>query len=329
MAERLQPVLSRIDALKRQLYDALTNPRDYASMLGGRIQESGQAAKQLQSQAFADPRQPFKVTDEAALRQLTDMMMAGPLGFAPAGIVSPYVVRQFKMPTSLPQDETFIKAVQNTSGAQITDDGLLMKVQRSQKPEQAGEESVRTGVFYLPEGSASAKHYKQKKSGETLYGGQESISGETLYKNPLFVKGATGGKAPEVAYDQLVGKGAYEEMRKDALRVRNRDLIKERGNSLPGAITPDDFLAKYAPELEGMGDYIFSNSRQGNQLAYALQEAVVANAVRKAGFDAVLGYSQTRSKDPFLSEVFDVREATYPTKLGEFTLRQEFQSLLE
>lgn len=86
MAERLQPVLSRIDALKRQLYDALTNPRDYASMLGGRIQESGQAAKQLQSQAFADPRQPFKVTNEAALRQLTDMMMAGPLGFAPVGM---------------------------------------------------------------------------------------------------------------------------------------------------------------------------------------------------------------------------------------------------
>ena len=99
MAERLQPVLSRIDALKRQLYDALTNPRDYASMLGGRIQESGQAAKQLQSQAFADPRQPFKVTDEAALRQLTDMMMAGPLGFAPAGITayhgSPYLFKQF------------------------------------------------------------------------------------------------------------------------------------------------------------------------------------------------------------------------------------------
>lgn len=99
MAERLQPVLSRIDALKRQLYDALTNPRDYASMLGGRIQESGQAAKQLQSQAFADPRQPFKVTNEAALRQLTDMMMAGPLGFAPAGITayhgSPYLFKQF------------------------------------------------------------------------------------------------------------------------------------------------------------------------------------------------------------------------------------------
>ena len=168
------------------------------------------------------------------------------------------------------------------------------------------------------------------RSGETAtYGGSESIVGETLYKNPLFIKGATGGKAPEAAYDQLVGKGAYQEMRKDALRVRHPDLIKERRDSLPGAITPDDFLAKYAPELEGMGDYIFSNSRQGNQLAYALQEAVVGNAARKAGFDAILGYSKKRNGDPFLSEVFDVREATYPTKQGGFTLRQEFQSLLD
>jgi hypothetical protein len=87
MAERLTPLTSRIDALKRQLFDALQNPADYASMLGGRVVESGQAAKALQSQAFADPRQPFKVTDENALRQLTDMMMAGPMGFAPVGSV--------------------------------------------------------------------------------------------------------------------------------------------------------------------------------------------------------------------------------------------------
>ena len=99
MAERLTPLTSRIDALKRQLFDALQNPVDYASMLGGRVVESGQAAKALQSQAFADPRQPFKVTDENALRQLTDMMMAGPMGFAPAGITayhgSPYLFKQF------------------------------------------------------------------------------------------------------------------------------------------------------------------------------------------------------------------------------------------
>lgn len=296
---------------------AITNPMTAARELPGKLAESRQMLENYEPGQQVSP-------------ELMNQFMNLVGGFAPMGIVSPAVASQLKMATSLPKTEEFSRAVQNTPGAQITEDGLLMRVQRNQKPEQAGEESVRAGVFYLPEGSASAKYYKQSRSGETAtYGGSESIVGETLYKNPLFIKGATGGKAPEAAYDQLVGKGAYQEMRKDALRVRHPDLIKERGDSLPGAITPDDFLAKYAPELEGMGDYIFSNSRQGNQLAYALQEAVVGNAARKAGFDAILGYSKKRNGDPFLSEVFDVREATYPTKQGGFTLRQEFQSLLD
>lgn len=232
------------------------------------------------------------------------------------------VAASLKMPVNLPTDETFIKAVQNTPGAQVTQEGLLMRVQRSQKPEQAGEESVRTGVFYLPEGSASAKYYRQGKSGEPMYGGSENIAGETLYKNPIFVKGATGGKAPEAAYDQLMGKGSYKNMRQDALKVRLDPRIE-------GSIMPDDFLEKYAPELKGMGDYIYRKSNIGNQRAYALQEAVVANAVRNAGYDSVLGYSKKKTGDPFLSEVFDLREAAYPTRQGDFRLREEFQSLLD
>lgn len=99
MAERLTPLTSRIDALKRQLYDALTNPKDYLSMVGGRAAESLYATQQLQKQAFGDPRDPFKVTNENALRQLTDALMSGPMGFAPAGITayhgSPYLFKQF------------------------------------------------------------------------------------------------------------------------------------------------------------------------------------------------------------------------------------------
>lgn len=296
--------------------------RDRAVAAGQRIGQSGQEAIALQNQAFADPRRPTRVTDEAALARLTDMIMGGPMGFAPAGIVAPAVARQLRMPTNLPTDETFTKAVQNTPGAQVTQEGLLMRVQRSQKPEQAGEESVRTGVFYLPEGSASAKYYKQGKSGEPMYGGSENIAGETLYKNPIFVKGATGGKAPETAYDQLMGKGSYKNMRQDALKVRLDPRIE-------GSIMPDDFLEKYAPELKGMGEYIYRKSNIGNQRAYALQEAVVANAVRNAGYDSVLGYSKKKTGDPFLSEVFDLREATYPTRQGDFRLREEFQSLLD
>lgn len=99
MAEALAPLLSRIDALKRQLYDAITNPGDYASMVAGRTQEAARAAQALQAQAFANPQNPLQITDPQALNQLTNMIMSGPLGFAPAGITayhgSPYLFSQF------------------------------------------------------------------------------------------------------------------------------------------------------------------------------------------------------------------------------------------
>jgi len=99
MATPLGTAFSRVDALKRQLYDMIANPRDAASMLGGRIVESGQQAEALQQQTFGDPQNPFRVTDPQAMARLTDMLMAGPMGFAPAGITayhgSPYLFRQF------------------------------------------------------------------------------------------------------------------------------------------------------------------------------------------------------------------------------------------
>lgn len=245
------------------------------------------------------------------------MGLKGLAAGASHAIISPGFVRGLGKEASLPNSPEFLAAVESTPGATIGPDGLTMRLQRNQHPDQAMEPSVRGGVFYLPEGSASAKHYSTGKNG---YGGRERIAGETLIQKPLFVKGATGGKAPEVAFDTINGKGAYQAMRGDALRVRHPDLIKERGGSLPGAITPEQFLEKYAPDMAGSGDYIFRNSRQGNQLAYALQEAAVASAARAHGHDAILGYSKARTgaKQPFISEVFDVREKSYPSASGDF-----------
>lgn len=243
-----------------------------------------------------------------------------------SAIVPRQVATEFKMPTTLPQSDEFVSAVQNTPGAEITPDGLVMRLQRMQKPEQAGEESVRTGVFYLPEGSANIKYYK--KGGDNTYGGSQPISGETLYKNPLFVKGATGGKAPEAAYDQLRGKGAYEDMRREVLQAAN---VMQPGLR----IDRQDRIERIQRTLEEYGsdpsiaEYLIDNSTKGNQLAYAMQENIVANAVRNAGYDAVLGYSKKKTGDPFLSEVFDVRESAYPTPEGDFALRPEFESLLD
>ena len=60
--------------------------RDRALGAGQSIIESGERARALQAQAFANPQNPLQITDPRALQQLTDMIMAGPMGFAPAGI---------------------------------------------------------------------------------------------------------------------------------------------------------------------------------------------------------------------------------------------------
>jgi hypothetical protein len=234
-------------------------------------------------------------------------------------IVPVDVAKSIKMPTTLPTDDVFRKAVENTPGATVTDEGLVMSLMRKQKPQQAETESVRGGVFYLPEGSASMKHY----GGTTGYGGTEKIAGETLYKNPLVVKGATGGKAPEMAYEQLAGKDGYKVMQEDVQKAAFSGSQNMREELV------EQFLDNYAPDLSGYGSYIISNSKQGNQLRYALQEAAVAQKARDSGYDAVIGYSKKRSGDPFLSEVFDVREAIYPSRAGDYRLMDKFEGLLE
>lgn len=231
----------------------------------------------------------------------------GPSGGGLAGIVSPKVARTLSTSRQLPEDELFRQAVSGTPGAKITDEGLSMQLQRNQQYEQSLEPSVRGGVFYLPEGAAQAKYYGTGKSG---YGGAEKITGETLISNPLFVKGATGGKAPEAALDKLKGKGAYQEMRNEALKTMGYGIgFGEKVNRVR------NFLDKHAPELSDQAEYIVQNSGSGNQLAYALQEAAVGSAVRSAGHDVVLGHSKGK-KGPFLSEIFDVREINYPDVEG-------------
>ena len=322
-------------------------------------------------------------------------------------IVPVSTARDIKMPVTLPTDDVFKKAVENTPGASITDEGLVMNVMRKQKPQQAETESVRGGVFYLPEGSTSMKYY----GGGNAYGGTEKISGETLYKNPLFVKGATGGKAPEAAYEQIMGKEGLKTMQDDvssiisgygsgnvkvivdgvatdspvasrilrmggnpdtfiesmqtklntqkqALKKASKEEVldgvseydiakmeldstikmideaksyvgKRISNRQSTVVDVENFLEKYAPDLSGYADYIIGNSKQGNQLKYALHEAAVAQKARDAGYDAVLGYSKKRTGDPVLSEVFDVREAIYPSTSGYYRLMDKFEGLLD
>jgi hypothetical protein len=78
-------------------------------------------------------------------------------------------------------------------------------------------------------------------------------------------------------------------------------------------------------ESYGLAHNIVRNSKEGNTLPYATQEAIVAYKVRNAGYDSVLGYSTKKDKTPFISELFDVRESHYPIKGDEGSLRPEFE----
>jgi hypothetical protein len=284
------------------------------------------AEKGMMAAGRAGERYAERVVPQIMERGGLPAQLLGDLSYGSQSRIVPVdIAKQIDMPINLPQSKEFLKAVENEPSAKITDEGLLMNLRRMQTPEQSGMESVRTGVFYLPEGqAANLKHYK----GKTGYGGAESIEGETLYKNPLFVKGATGGKAPESAYDSLMGKGSYEQMRGEVLKS-----YAYNANQSQKIEAVQGLLEKYngldSDDAYNMAYNIVSNSKGGNTLPYAIQENIVANAVRNAGHDAVIGYGKGKGdKGEFFSEVFDVREYAYPTPYGDFELMPEIEKKL-
>jgi hypothetical protein len=323
LSDVLPAVYSGADEIKRRVKGLLGDPRKFMAERSQDLQtmqdQDTAAMYGLLGAPSSDPRMAqMAQSDPSWVQQQGDLAQQRWLDVAMQGIVSPKVARELGIKPNLPQSEEFARAVANTPGAQVAEDGLLMRVMRNQQPTQALQPSVRGGVFYLPEGSASAKHYSSGKHG---YGGSERVSGETLVQNPVFVKGATGGKAPQAAYDELLGKGSYEKMREEALRaLRSPGVAWNREQRVADV---EEFLSKYAPDMSGMGEYIVMNSPKFNQLPYALQEAAVASAVRRAGHDAVLGYSKGRQGKPeFLSELFDVRESAYPDKFGGYKIHE-------
>jgi hypothetical protein len=252
----------------------------------------------------------------------------GPPDQRELGQIPPDVARKLPYETRLPSDPKFRQAIENTDGATLLDDGLLIDLERFQKPEQAGERSVRTGVFYLPAGDKRGASYARGGTGGFWYGGEQRLRGETLVRAPLMVKGATGGRAPEAAYEAVKGKGAV------------KALDRELGDSPVTAygLTPElreEALAKFLEEHGSdptLAWEILHNSKKGNQLRYAIRENVMAHAVREAGYDSIVGYSEGRGKNngkPFISEVFDLREDRYPTAEGDYSVHPDFSENLD
>lgn len=232
------------------------------------------------------------------------------------GIVPVDVAKKLNFKTA-EHPEILKQAAENTPAASIDADGhLVVNVIRRQMSDQAGNDSVRGGVFYSPSGNEKGT-WNGKNN---YYGGSEKITGDTAYKNPLVVKGKEGGEAPAAAYDQLLGKGSYRSMTKDVNNVTTSGVIYGYDKKLEMA---SDFLNKYAPEISNMAEYIVKNSPHGNQLSSALSEAAIASAVRKAGHDGVIGYT---GKRPKISEIYDVRENRYPSPEGDYSVHPELYS---
>jgi hypothetical protein len=214
--------------------------------------------------------------------------------------------------------EDFRKAVENTPGAKENEDGsITLDLSRHQKPEQEGQQSVRRGVFFVPEeNSPYSRYYKAQtkiRPSEQWYGGEQKlVERQVTLKNPLIAKGATGGKIPEKAYNYLMGDSkAYDNLYKSFY-----DVVKRTGFFRPGEETT---VAQVADFLKNNGgnpndaENMVRNSMRGNQLTLAALENVIAEKAREAGYDAILGFSR-HAGEPRLSEVFDVVRQAYPVR---------------
>jgi len=216
--------------------------------------------------------------------------------------------KKLTTPLRLPDDKRFLNAVRNTKGARITDDGLVIDLIRFQKPNQEGERSVRTGVFYLPAGSRDARYYRNAGTNKNAndYGGTQVHRGETLLRRPFVVTATGGGMGPFQAFQRLRGARAADDLRRDLRQIISR--IFSSPEAQEGAV--GEFLSTYGGNPNDAYD-IIANSREGTQLYFALQEHAIAHAVREGGYDAVVTVSV--SSNPRVVEIFDVREQTYPS----------------
>jgi soluble lytic murein transglycosylase-like protein len=273
------------------------------------LRSAGYDAAQLASDIFL-PQSPLDAALMVALGPGGRMArLAGSAALAAMepseaqAIISPRTARSIRMATRLPQDVRFREAVEATPGASITDDGLSLEVLRYQKPEQAGAQAIREGVFYLPATLPSRSVGTYRGTNRSNYGGPEMVRGETLLRAPLGVPGNTGGVVPERAFRELTSDANMRRLERDSRAAANSGLLgpEYRENI-------ENFLNQWGGN-PNVAHELVSNSRGGNRMRYALQENVIGNRARQEGYDSIVG---TGARTPRITEVFDLREAAYP-----------------
>lgn len=302
------PDLSSLDEIELELADLI---------------ERGQISPAMQAQAEKivgrEVEGRRRAIEQGQVRQTVDRVtkpdLVPPTVGEEAGVrepISTETARRTNVPVDLPTDEAFLDAVKGTPKAEITPDGLKVRVVRYQSPNQEGTPSLRSGTFYLPEGVRQTRYYKDPIG---AYGGAQKVAGEVTIRRPLFVRGATGGQAPKAAYNQILGNPkSYDRLHEEVLKTFH--LRSWKGPVLDGLesyLESKGFDAQSAAETAGAIEAMHADKRgTGNRIPMAIVEAVVGNTVRVAGYDAVVGYGVGRNGQRSISEIFDVREVTYP-----------------
>ena len=296
-------------------------------VINKQIEDFGGEFPRYESGARATQLHPRRITEEQLAGNRAFMERGpDPAGYitgaavtGPPATVGPREARRIVLPEQVPTGigvgeitPELERAITNTPNVELTAEGIRAKVIRAQSALQAGQESGRTGVFYLVQGDKNLRHYKNKLRQvagydvPSFYGGETLVQGETLIPRPLAARGGTGGKVPERAFVQLRGRDEFEALSRD---ISGQLLSVHK----PTVEAVSSVLFMYGGDASMAGE-ILASSTQGNQLRYAVQENVAATVARDAGYDAIVGISKRRSGDEFISEIFDVREVVYPVE---------------
>jgi hypothetical protein len=172
------------DAYKQALAGLLRRGGEVTDFIATAPEKAGQAIlegheknKALQAQAFANPDRPFQVTNEQAMTELGDRMLAGPLSVAPVGMI--------KTPNGTPQ--TFYHGTKSDIEEFI--------------PSRGGEYG--SGIYFAETPEGAAYFAKNAKGVE----GENIIPVNLDIKNPLNVTAYERDKVRSKSIKDLMKKG--------------------------------------------------------------------------------------------------------------------------
>lgn len=79
-------IFSQSDRLKRNINGWINDPAAKAEQSAGILYDNLNEQTRLQNQAFGDPKDPLRITDQRAFEAATNGILNGVMGFAPAGM---------------------------------------------------------------------------------------------------------------------------------------------------------------------------------------------------------------------------------------------------